>query len=249
MRIPLGREIYHRCGKRGLDLAMAATAGLLLSPLIMAVAGIVRWRLGSPVLFRQARAGLHGNVFTLYKFRTMRDAFDAQGQLLPDDQRLTKCGRSLRSLSLDELPQLWNILRGDMSLIGPRPLLARYLPRYSPQQRRRHEVRPGITGWSQVNGRNLIDWEERFRLDVWYVDHYSLGLDLRILVRTLLYVLRRRGISAEDHVSMTEFMGSEASATPPSRPQRPERREPSVETDRPPVAQLRRRADSALGCV
>ncbi len=187
---------------------LAAAAALLLSPLIVAVAAIVRWRLGSPVFFWQQCAGLDGQAFALCKFRTMQHAVDADGQLLPDVQRLTPCGQRLRSLSLDELPQLWNILRGEMGLVGPRPLLVRYLPRYSPAQARRHEVRPGITGWAQVHGRNAVDWEERFRLDVWYVDHCRLGLDLRILVRTLACVLTRQGISAEDHVTMTEFWGS-----------------------------------------
>jgi lipopolysaccharide/colanic/teichoic acid biosynthesis glycosyltransferase len=175
---------------------------------MLAVAALVRWHLGSPVLFRQPRAGKNGRSFTLYKFRTMRDAKDQQERPLPDDQRLTIFGHWLRSLSLDELPQLWNILRGDMSVVGPRPLLVRYLNRYSPEQARRHEVRPGITGWAQVNGRNALSWEQKFELDVWYVDHCSFPLDLRILLRTIGSVLTRRGISANDHVSMTEFMGS-----------------------------------------
>ncbi len=167
----------------------------------------MRWRLGAPVLFRQARAGRHGKPFTLYKFRTMREAVDADGQPLPDELRLTRCGSLLRSLSLDELPQLWNILRGDMSVVGPRPLLVRYLPRYSREQARRHDVRPGITGWAQIHGRNALDWDERFRLDVWYVDHYGLTVDLQILLRTVACVLMRQGVSAENHVTMSEFLG------------------------------------------
>lgn len=212
MRPLPGRGIYGRGGKRMLDVVLAATAVLVLSPLIVLVAAIVRWRLGTPVLFWQQRAGLHGRPFALCKFRTMRQATDTAGRLLPDAQRLTPCGQRLRSLSLDELPQLWNILRGHMGLVGPRPLLIRYLPRYSATQARRHDVRPGVTGWAQVNGRNALDWDERFRLDVWYVDHCSLGLDLRILFRTVACVLTRQGISAREHVTMGEFWGNERPA-------------------------------------
>jgi lipopolysaccharide/colanic/teichoic acid biosynthesis glycosyltransferase len=200
--------LYRNGGKRLLDLIVAAAVGLLCSPLMLLVAVVIRWQLGPPILFRQPRAGKQGHPFTLYKFRTMREATDADGNPLPDEARMTRCGQWIRSLSLDELPQLWNILRGDMSVIGPRPLLVRYLPRYSPEQARRHEVRPGITGWAQVNGRNTLSWEQKFELDVWYVDHLSFLLDLRILMRTLGCVLLRQGISAEDHVSMTEFLGS-----------------------------------------
>jgi lipopolysaccharide/colanic/teichoic acid biosynthesis glycosyltransferase len=213
-----GQSFYRRFGKRMLDLLVAGTAAIVLSPLILVLFWLVRWQLGGPAIFRQRRAGLGGRPFTVYKFRTMRDAFDARGVPLPDEQRLTRFGRRLRSLSLDELPQLWNILRGDMSLIGPRPLLVRYLSRYTAEQARRHEVRPGITGWAQVNGRNAIDWDEKFRLDVWYVDHCGLGLDLRILMLTVAGVLLRRGISASQHATMPEFMGSQPAAEASSAP-------------------------------
>jgi len=173
-----------------------------------AVALAVRLKLGKPILFRQPRAGFHGCQFELLKFRTMTNARDPQGRLLPDEQRLTPFGRLLRSTSLDELPQLFNVLRGDMSLVGPRPLLMEYLPRYTPEQARRHEVRPGITGWAQVNGRNVLSWEEKFRMDVWYVDNRSIWLDLKILWLTLRSVLARRGISAPGEATMPEFMGS-----------------------------------------
>ena len=171
---------------------------------------LIRWQLGSPVIFPQVRAGRNGDAFTIFKFRTMLDAQDAEGQLLPDEQRLTKFGRFLRAYSLDELPQLFNIVRGDMSLIGPRPLLTQYLPRYTSEQARRHELRPGVTGWAQVNGRNAIHWEEKFRLDVWYVDHCSPWLDVSILLRTVYCVLRQQGISSSGHVTMPEFMGTDA---------------------------------------
>lgn len=197
--------------KRLLDLGVAATLLVLLAPLMLLVACLVRWNLGSPALFRQPRAGLGGRIFTLYKFRSMRDARDGQGRPLPDDQRLTAFGRKLRSWSLDELPQLWNIVRGDMSLIGPRPLLVDYLPRYSPRQARRHEVRPGITGWAQVHGRNEVSWPKRFELDVWYVDHCSLATDLRILGQTVVCVLSRRGVSAYNQATMSEFLGNDSS--------------------------------------
>ncbi len=196
--------------KRLLDLGVAGTLLVLLAPLMLLVACLVRWNLGSPALFRQPRAGLGGRIFTLYKFRSMRDARDAQGRPLPDEQRLTAFGRKLRSWSLDELPQLWNIVRGDMSLIGPRPLLVDYLPRYSPRQARRHEVRPGITGWAQVHGRNEVSWPKRFELDVWYVDHCSLATDLRILGQTVVCVLSRRGVSAYNQATMSEFLGNDS---------------------------------------
>ncbi len=199
---------YRRYGKRALDLALAAIGLLALAPL-MAVVGLwVRAAVGSPVLFRQARPGLHGKPFTLLKFRTMRAAVDDQGKLLPDAARLTPLGRRLRAWSLDELPELVNVLAGDMSLVGPRPLLMHYLPHYTPEQMRRHDVRPGITGWAQVHGRNLVAWEDRFSLDTWYVDHLSLGLDLRILWQTLWITLRREGISAPGQATMDEFRGS-----------------------------------------
>ncbi|HWR97726.1 MAG TPA: sugar transferase, partial [Candidatus Methanoperedens sp.] len=183
--------------KRALDVTVAAMALLLLSPLLLAAALAVRLRLGRPVLFRQVRPGRGGRPFVLLKYRTMSDARDGSGVLLPDAGRLSALGRFLRSTSLDELPELFNVLRGDMSLVGPRPLLTEYLPLYTPEQARRHEVRPGITGWAQVNGRNAISWEERFALDVWYVDNRSLRLDLRILALTVAKVLTREGISQE----------------------------------------------------
>ena len=181
---------------------------VLFTPVLAILAVLVRLKLGSPVFFRQQRPGRHGKPFRLYKFRTMTDGRDAAGNLLPDAARLTPFGRLLRSTSLDELPELWNVLRGDMSLVGPRPLMMRYLDRYTPQQARRHEVRPGLTGWAQVNGRNAISWEEKFALDVWYVDHASLHLDWQIILRTVTTVLHRSGISAADHATMNEFQGS-----------------------------------------
>jgi lipopolysaccharide/colanic/teichoic acid biosynthesis glycosyltransferase len=193
---------------------LAACVGLvLLSPLLATVALAIRVDLGSPVLFVQERPGRGGRPFRLVKFRTMREAIDANGLPLPDDERLGRLGRFLRACSLDELPQLWNVLRGDLSLVGPRPLLMRYLPRFTPEQARRHEVLPGVTGWAQVNGRNAIAWEEKFAHDVWYVDHWSLSLDARILLRTLGQVLHRSGISREGHATMPEFLGS---GSPPS---------------------------------
>lgn len=179
----------------------------LLSPLILILAWMIRRRLGSPVLFHQVRPGLRGRPFRMIKFRTMRDAVDADGQPLPDAERMTPFGRLLRSTSLDELPELWNVLKGDMSLVGPRPLLMEYLPLYSPEQARRHEVRPGVTGWAQINGRNAISWEDKFRLDVWYVDHQSLWLDLKILYLTVKKVLVRDGISAAGEATMSKFTG------------------------------------------
>jgi len=193
--------------KRVLDVAAAGVGLLLLSPLIAAVALAVRVNLGAPVFFRQARPGLHGRPFRLVKFRTMRDATGPDGTPLPDEARLTRFGRFLRASSLDEFPELWNVLRGDMSLVGPRPLLTEYLPLYSPRHARRHEVRPGLTGWAQVNGRNALTWEARLELDVWYVEHRSLALDLRILLRTVATVLRRRGISHAGHATMERFRG------------------------------------------
>lgn len=178
----------------------------MLSPVLLVLAGMVRLS-GAPVLFRQQRPGRHGRPFVIYKFRTMRELRDTEGRLLPDAQRLTHLGRFLRATSLDELPELFNVLKGEMSLVGPRPLLMEYLERYTPEQARRHEVKPGITGWAQVHGRNAITWEEKFKLDVWYVDHHSLGLDLKILWLTLVKVLRREGISASGHATMPEFQG------------------------------------------
>lgn len=198
---------YTSTGKRTFDFCFALLAIILLSPFLTLLYLLVHWRLGAPVLFRQPRVGLNGNTFVLLKFRTMNEARDQNGELLPDSERLTSFGQFLRNTSLDELPELFNILRGDMSLIGPRPLLLRYLPRYSPVQARRHEVRPGLTGWAQINGRNAISWEEKFRLDVWYVDNYSLWLDIKILVSTALKVLKREGISQQGQATMEEFVG------------------------------------------
>ena len=191
--------------KRVFDVVVSATALVVLAP-VMGLIALLVWRtMGRPVLFRQARPGLHGKPFVMYKFRTMRDLRDAGGNLLPDEARLTPFGRWLRATSLDELPELVNVLRGEMSLVGPRPLLMEYLERYTPEQARRHEVKPGITGWAQIHGRNNLSWEERLRLDVWYVDHWSLWLDLKILWRTLWMVLRREGISAQGHATMPRF--------------------------------------------
>ena len=194
--------------KRCFDFVVALAGLVVLSPLLLAIVALVRWRLGSPVLFRQQRPGLGGRPFTLVKFRTMTDARSADGAAAPDAQRLTAFGRFLRSTSLDELPELYNVLIGDMSLVGPRPLLTEYLPLYNAHQRRRHEVRPGITGWAQVNGRNAITWERKFDLDVWYVDNASFWLDLKILWLTLWRVLRREGISEEGSATAERFTGS-----------------------------------------
>jgi Sugar transferases involved in lipopolysaccharide synthesis len=191
--------------KRVFDVVVSATALIVLAP-VMGLIALAVWRtMGRPVLFRQVRPGLHGKPFVMYKFRTMRDLRDAEGKLLPDEARLTPFGRWLRSTSLDELPELLNVLRGEMSLVGPRPLLMEYLDRYTPEQARRHEVKPGITGWAQIHGRNNLSWDERFKLDVWYVDNWSLWLDLKILWRTLWMVLRREGISAQGHATMPRF--------------------------------------------
>lgn len=193
--------------KRLLDCLVSGVALVLLAPVLLWVAGLIFWRMGSPVLFSQERPGLKGRPFRVYKFRTMSDARDAQGQCLPDAQRLTALGSLLRRLSVDELPQLFNVLKGDMSLVGPRPLLMAYLPLYNATQARRHDVRPGITGWAQVKGRNAISWEEKFALDVWYVDHASLWLDVRILWMTVHKVLLRDGISAKGEATMPKFEG------------------------------------------
>ncbi|HET8655869.1 MAG TPA: sugar transferase [Longimicrobiaceae bacterium] len=196
--------------KRLLDVVVSATVLLLLSPVLLATALAVRLGIGSPVLFRQERPGLHGRPFTMVKFRTMRDAVDRAGHPLPDAARLTRLGRVLRSTSLDELPELWNVLRGEMSLVGPRPLLMEYLPLYTAEQARRHDVRPGVTGWAQVNGRNALSWEEKFALDVWYVDHRSFRLDLEILLLTAKKVFAREGISQQGQATAERFRGSEA---------------------------------------
>lgn len=196
--------MYRAFGKRALDFAASLAGLLVLSPVLLVLALLVRAKLGSPVLFRQVRPGFKGRPFTILKFRTMRDPRPGEDAFATDAERLTPFGSFLREASLDELPELINILRGEMSLVGPRPLLMEYLPRYSPEQARRHDVRPGVTGWAQVNGRNAISWEKKFELDVWYVDHLSLGLDLRILAMTFGRVAAKEGI-----VSETKFMGSE----------------------------------------
>lgn len=194
--------------KRLVDIMVSALGIVVLSPVFLIIGLLVALDLGRPVLFVQERIGLYGKPFYLYKFRTMRDAVSPSGELLPDAQRLTRFGRILRSTSLDELPELINVLVGQMSLVGPRPLLPEYLDRYTSEQARRHEVKPGITGWAQVNGRNSLTWEERFRLDVWYVDNWSILLDLKILLMTIITVIRREGISSEGHATMAEFRGS-----------------------------------------
>ena len=194
--------------KRTFDLASSLVLVVLLSPVLVMLAALVRWRLGRPVLFRQVRPGLGGRPFELRKFRTMRNARGPDGELLPDADRLTPLGRFLRATSLDELPELVNVLRGEMSLVGPRPLLTEYLPLYTAEQARRHEVRPGITGWAQVNGRNALDWPARLALDVWYVDHQSSWLDLKILWLTLWKVVRREGISQPGQATMERFRGN-----------------------------------------
>jgi sugar transferase EpsL len=198
----------HLLVKRLFDLIVSLVVLILVAPTMLVLAMLVRIKLGSPILFRQERPGLYGKPFVLYTFRTMTDDRDAYGKRLPDAERLTAFGRFLRGTSLDELPELLNVLKGDMSLVGPRPLMRRYLSRYTPEQARRQNVLPGITGWAQVNGRNAISWEQRFDLDVWYVDNHSILLDIRILLMTVLKVLKREGISAEGHMMMSEFMGS-----------------------------------------
>lgn len=195
--------------KRFFDVVLSFSALVLLAPVIVIVAWQIRRKLGSPVLFRQIRPGLDGKPFEMVKFRTMRDAVDSHGNPLPDAERMTSFGNFLRSSSLDELPELWNVLKGDMSLVGPRPLLVEYLPLYNEEQARRHEVRPGVTGWAQINGRNAISWEDKFKLDVWYVDNRSLWLDIKILWLTIKKVLVRDGISAEGEATMSKFTGSE----------------------------------------
>ncbi|CAG34759.1 sugar transferase [Desulfotalea psychrophila] len=194
--------------KRIFDIIASGTGLFFLLPMIIVVAWQIRKKLGSPVLFRQVRPGKDGNLFTMVKFRTMRDAFDGSGRPLADEERLTSFGKRLRSTSLDELPGLWNVLKGDMSLVGPRPLLVEYLPLYTDEQRRRHEVRPGVSGWAQINGRNAISWEEKFQLDVWYVDNQSLWLDIKILLLTVKKVFVREGISGGGCETMTKFQGS-----------------------------------------
>lgn len=199
--------------KRLLDIIIAAIALILLSPLYAFVAYKVKKNLGSPVLFRQVRPGLHGKSFEMIKFRTMRDAADAQGNPLPDSERLTPFGKMLRSSSLDEMPELWNVIKGDMSIVGPRPLLTEYLPLYNTEQAKRHNVRPGMTGHAQVNGRNAIGWEEKFKLDTWYVENQSTRLDFKIMFKTVHKVLAKDDISAEGEATMTKFVGSKTDKT------------------------------------
>ncbi len=194
--------------KRPVEVLICVMGMCLLAPVMAVLAVLTYVSVGMAMIFSQFRPGLHGKPFRMYKFRTMRDTRDASGRLLPDAERLTKLGRFMRSLSLDELPSLWNVLRGDMSLVGPRPLLMEYLELYTPEQARRHEVRPGITGWAQVNGRNALSWEEKFELDVWYVDNRTFWLDMKILALTVWQVLARRGISAEGHATMPPFEGT-----------------------------------------
>lgn len=195
--------------KRAVDRTAAAVGLVATAPVLVATAVAIRVTMGSPVLFRQKRPGFRGQIFEVLKFRTMRDEVGPDGTPLPDEQRLTPLGAFLRSASLDELPQLLNVLRGELSLVGPRPLLVRYLDRYTPEQARRHDVMPGITGWAQINGRNAIDWDRKLALDVWYVDHWTPWLDARILLRTLLQVVRREGISRDGHATMPEFEGTQ----------------------------------------
>ena len=194
--------------KRLFDILVSLAGLIILSPLLLLLALLVRINLGSPIFFRQERPGYHEKIFRLYKFRSMKDAFDRNGNELPDEERLSKFGKLLRASSLDELPELFNVLKGEMSLVGPRPLLVKYLPLYNAEQHRRHDVLPGITGWAQVNGRNAISWEEKFRLDVWYVDHWTPWLDLKILFMTVKKVFIREGISAENRATMEEFRGN-----------------------------------------
>jgi lipopolysaccharide/colanic/teichoic acid biosynthesis glycosyltransferase len=202
------KKLYQKYIKRLLDIVLSGGALLVLWPVLLVVAILVRVKLGSPVIFCQERPGRDEKIFKLYKFRSMSDARDENGELLSDEVRLTKFGRLLRSTSLDELPELWNIFRGDMSLVGPRPLLVKYLPLYNEQQRHRHDVRPGLTGWAQVHGRNLIGWEEKFQLDLWYVEHISFAVDVKTILLTVRNVLRREGISSESAATMEEFTGT-----------------------------------------
>jgi len=192
-----------------LDIFVSAVGLLFLSPFMIVAALMVRVILGSPVLYKQVRPGLFGKPFTIYKFRTMTDKKDTHGNLLPDNERMSSLGLYLRAISLDELPELFNVIKGDMSIVGPRPLLMQYLDRYTPEQARRHDVKPGLTGWAQINGRNAVSWEEKFKLDVWYVDNRSLWLDIQIILKTVVKVLKREGVSGEGQATMSEFMGHE----------------------------------------
>jgi sugar transferase EpsL len=201
------RTYYQIISKRIIDLLLAVPTFIVLSPVLGVVALLILMRLGSPVLFRQMRSGLYGKPFEILKFRTMTDARDEHGDLLPDAQRLTCLGAFLRKASIDELPELINVVKGDMSLVGPRPLLMEYLKQYTPEQARRHEVKPGITGWAQIHGRNAITWEEKFKLDCWYVDNWSLWLDIKIILITIWKIIKREGISYPGHVTMERFKG------------------------------------------
>lgn len=202
------KRLENRLMKRFFDLSVSIVITTLLSPFILTIAACIFITMGRPVIFTQIRPGLHGKSFQIYKFRTMNDTRDSSGTLLADRMRLTAMGKFIRRFSLDELPQLFNVLKGDLSIVGPRPLLMQYLPRYTPEQARRHEAKPGITGWAQVNGRNAISWEEKFKLDLWYVDHQSFLLDMKIIWLTFVRVLKREGISADGHATMPEFTGS-----------------------------------------
>lgn len=206
--IPHKQGFYEKYVKRPMDFILSLSAFIVLSPAILIIAVLVRVKLGSPVIFRQERPGLNGKIFNMYKFRTMTDARDKNGNLLPDEERLSDFGKRLRSTSLDELPELWNIILGDMAVVGPRPLLVKYLPRYNSYQARRHEVRPGFTGYAQVNGRNSIKWEEKFNLDVEYVEHVTFCGDVRIILKTVKTVLTHEGISSDNSVTMEEFKGT-----------------------------------------
>lgn len=199
--------------KRAFDIAASTSALVVLSPVLAITAYKVKKELGSPVLFRQTRPGLHGKPFEMVKFRTMKDASDKAGNALPDSERLTEFGKKLRASSLDELPELWNVLKGDMSLVGPRPLLMEYLPLYNAEQAKRHNVRPGVTGYAQVNGRNSLSWEDKFKLDTWYVEHQSLWLDMKILLKTVKKVIIKDGISADGEATMTKFTGTKFTGT------------------------------------
>ena len=209
-RVGISRGFYPRWGKRLFDLTLTIPTIIILLPEYAIIAILVRMNLGAPILFCQERPGLHGKLFRMFKLRTMKIAYDKNNNLLPDADRLTAFGRFLRSTSLDELPELFNVLKGELSLVGPRPLLVQYLERYTPEQMRRHEIMPGITGWAQVNGRNAITWEEKFALDVWYVEHLSLWLDLKIMWLTTWKILKREGISQPGEATMKEFFGSQS---------------------------------------
>ncbi|MEM2057594.1 MAG: sugar transferase [Thermoproteota archaeon] len=209
MTIRIFCQCYKKVGKRAFDLIVASIAMIILLPISLLIALAIRFSMGPPVIFRQVRPGLRGKPFVMYKFRTMLDLRDEQGNLLPDEKRLTLLGRFLRRFSLDEIPELWNVIKGDMSIVGPRPLLMEYLPLYTPEQARRHEVKPGMAGPVIMSGRNLLSWEEKFKLDVWYVDNLSFKIDIQIFLRTLWKVLKGEGVSAPNHVTMPKFKGNQ----------------------------------------